>query len=79
MSTEAFQTMRFNILVAALSPATRDKIPDDYAFEAELATGPDPQLIRLLQQDFRHTGSDRPKTNQCDVQRCIRHFFAATA
>lgn len=56
MSTEAFQTMRFNILVAALSPATRDKIPDDYAFAWDRAVYPTythNEIVEAFEDDFK--------------------------
>ena len=56
MSTKAFQAMRFNILVAALSPATRDKIPDDYAFAWDHAVYPiytQNEIVEAFEDDFK--------------------------
>ena len=55
MSTKAFQAMRFSILVAALSPATRDKIPDDYAFAWDHAVYPTcthNEIVEAFEDDF---------------------------
>lgn len=55
MSTKAFQAMRFSILVAALSPATRDKIPDDYVFAWNHAVYPKcthNKIVEAFEDDF---------------------------
>lgn len=56
MNSKDFQMMRFNILVAALNPATREKIPDDYAFAWDRAVYPiytENEIVEAFEGDFK--------------------------